>query len=81
MAVIHYFGRFSDLAASGDMPLPAGVTDTATLIDWLSSENARFAEEMARPGAAVVVNQEIVRGVQTLTDRDEIAFMSALSGG
>lgn len=81
MAVIQYFGRFSDIATSGEATLPAHVSDTDALAEWLAQSNDRFAEELKRPGVSVVVNKEIVRGVAPVTDKDEIAFMSALSGG
>ena len=81
MAIIHYFGRFSDIGLDGRVTLPAHVKDTAALATWLSEENDRFAAEWQRPGAQMVLNQEMVRGVQPLSDTDEVAFMSALSGG
>ncbi len=81
MAIIHYFGRFSDIADGGDVTLPQHVTDTDALTRWLAEDNERFAAEWRRPGAPVVVNQEIARGTHPIGQGDEIAFMSALSGG
>jgi len=59
MAVILFFGRFSDLSDRLDIELPETVTDKDSLTAFLSEKIEGFAELNA----------------------DEIAYMSALSGG
>ena len=81
MAKLLFFGRFSDIAKARDMALPAGVSDSEALADWLSQSDAALAAQFARAGNRVAVNKVMVSGAVPITDADEIAFMSALSGG
>ncbi|MEO1014508.1 MAG: MoaD/ThiS family protein [Pseudomonadota bacterium] len=81
MARILFFGRLSDFAEAIEAPLPDGVRDTDALTAWLSRENARLGEALARPGVRVIVNNAFISAPLELSDTDEIAFTSPLSGG
>ncbi len=83
MIKILYFGRFTDVAENADIALPDGVEDTKALIAWLTEQHDGFEPEWHRPGARIAINKTIVNDMQShpITDGDEIAFMSALSGG
>jgi molybdopterin converting factor small subunit len=83
MIRILYFGRFSDIGTSGETARPESVTDTNSLIAWLTEQHSAFLAEWHRPGARLAVNQAIIPELETapIKDGDEIAFMSALSGG
>lgn len=81
MAKILFFGRFSDLSPPLDMPLPDGVSDVDSLSAWLGTTVEGFAHLSEQSGAHVAVNKSVVLGNMDISDVDEIAFMSALSGG
>jgi len=81
MAKLLFFGRFSDISGPRDMPLPDGVNDSDVLIAWLSDGDAALAAQFARAGNRVAVNKVMIQEAVPITDSDEIAFMSALSGG
>ncbi|MEL6211995.1 MAG: MoaD/ThiS family protein [Pseudomonadota bacterium] len=81
MARILFFGKFSDVAAPVDAPLPKDVADLDGLIAWICASNPEIATLLAAPGSFVAVNGARVETGCTLTDCDEIAFMSPVSGG
>jgi len=51
------------------------------LIVWLSTQNPLLAKELAKPGNRIAVNKSIITANVMITDSDEVAFMSPLSGG
>lgn len=83
MAQLLFFGRFTDVSADTAMAVPDSITNTQELTDWLSETLDGFKAEWLRPGARMTVNKELVieSAPVSVTDDDEIAFMSALSGG
>lgn len=81
MAKILFFGKLSDAGSAMDMPLPDGVSTTADLTHWLGNQDAALKDALDSPGVFIAVNQEVVRQDTNITDADEIAYMSALSGG
>lgn len=81
MAHILYFGRFSTIADNGAMTLPDYVKNTQDLVQWLTDTVTGFAEIWQQPGTSLVINKTFVREKVDLKDSDEIAFLSALSGG
>lgn len=81
MAHLLFFGQFSDIAENGDVALPAHVNNTDKLIVWLGETNERFTSLWNKSGTAIVVNNEIIRESQPIKTTDEIAILSALSGG
>ncbi|WP_409432699.1 MoaD/ThiS family protein [Litorimonas sp. RW-G-Af-16] len=81
MMSLLYFGRFSDIGNSGLADVPDSVTDTDSLTAWLCAEYDGFESEMLRAGARIAVNKTVITENTPLIQGDEIAFMSALSGG
>lgn len=81
MAVILFFGRFSDLAGRIEVQLPPSVTDKATLTAYLSETVEGFAAIAALPDTRISVNMKVSLNEAAVGNRDEIAYMSALSGG
>ncbi len=76
-----FFGRFSDIAASGPVDLPDSVTDTQSLTAWLSEKYEGFEDLVNRAGSRIALNKVIIHSNTPVSNGDEIAFMSALSGG
>ncbi len=83
MAQLLFFGRFTDVSTDTALAVPDSITNTQELTDWLSETLDGFRAEWLRPGARMAVNKELVieSAPVSVTDDDEIAFMSALSGG
>lgn len=81
MAVILFFGRFSDLMPRIEVILPARVTDKASLTEFLSEEIEGFAVIAQLPDTRISVNMMVSAHEVPVGDGDEIAYMSALSGG
>ncbi|GGX62747.1 hypothetical protein GCM10011309_10900 [Litorimonas cladophorae] len=81
MAVILFFGRFSDLAERIEVELPPSVTDKATLTAYLSETVEGFAAIAALPDTRISVNMMVSMNEAAVGNGDEIAYMSALSGG
>ena len=48
---------------------------------WLSLKNEGLGKELAKTGNRIAVNKVIIPDNTSLTDNDEVAFMSPLSGG
>jgi len=81
MAKILFFGRFSDLSGPLDIELPKSVTDKPSLTAYLSSILPGFAELAALPDTRISVNMMVSMNQVDVGNEDEIAYMSALSGG
>lgn len=81
MAVILFFGRFSDLSDRLDIELPETVTDKESLTAFLSEKIEGFAELAVKPDTRISVNMLVSMDPALVTNADEIAYMSALSGG
>ena len=83
MAQFLFFGRFKDVSGDLAMDLPRAILSREELVEWLSASLDGFSAEWQRPGARMAVNKALVIESTPLniTDEDEIAFMSALSGG
>ena len=81
MATILFFGRFSDLQDRMEIELPNSVTDKASLTTFLSTLVEGFAEIAARPDTRISVNMMVSMNETAVGNDDEIAYMSALSGG
>jgi len=78
---ILFFGRLGDTAQNMSVPIPETVTDTDSLKSWLSQNNDALAQELAKIGNRIAVNKTIITENTVLSDQDEVAFMSPLSGG
>jgi len=81
MAKILFFGRFSDLSDALDIDLPSSVTDKPSLTTHLSSILPGFADLAALPDTRISVNMMVSMKEVEIGNDDEIAYMSALSGG
>ncbi len=81
MAKILFFGRFSDLSGPLDVELPEVVTDKQSLSAFLSGEIEGFAALAALPDTRISVNMMVSMNEVAVGNGDEIAYMSALSGG
>ena len=81
MTQLLFFGRFSDLIENGVVTLPNTVTNTDELIVWLGETHDGFTDLWKKPGTTIVVNNEMVSRTQPINPTDEIAILSALSGG
>ena len=68
--------------AAEDVSPPPSVTDVASLIDWLKTRGAGFAEALNNPSMVrVAVNQEYVKGDHPIRPGDEIALFPPVTGG
>ncbi len=78
---ILFFGRLGDVSPNISAPLPEGVIDTDSLRVWLSRGNETLAQELSKIGNRIAVNKTIITQNTALSNNDEVAFMSPLSGG
>jgi len=78
---ILFFGRLSDVSKPLSIERPESVSDVETLKLWLGQQNSAFTDALAQKGVRIAVNKTIISGNIPLTGDEEIAFMSALSGG
>ena len=81
MAKILFFGRFSDLSGPLDIDLPEDVINKPSLTAHLSTVVPGFSELAAKPDTRISVNMMVSLKEVELKNSDEIAYMSALSGG
>lgn len=81
MAKILFFGRFSDLSGPLDLDLPKSVTNTASLTSYLETQISGFDHLAALADTRISVNMMVTISEVDVTNGDEIAYMSALSGG
>lgn len=81
---ILYFAHFREKTnvAEEIIDLPNGVTDVKSLIEWLVSRNAAFADAFSdQEYVRVAVNQEHVEFDMPVKKDDEIAFFPPMTGG
>ena len=81
MIEILFFGRLGDASETLRLELPQGVNDTEDLTVWLCEQNEGLGTELEKTGNRIAVNKAIISENTPLTDGDEIAYMSPLSGG
>jgi len=81
VAKILFFGRFSDLSEPLEIDLPDSVTDKKSLSDFLSDQIEGFAALAAKSDTRISVNMMVSMKEVPVRNSDEIAYMSALSGG
>jgi len=81
MAKILFFGRFSEISGPLEIDLPSHVVDKPSLTTHLSTILPDFAELAARPDTLISVNMMVSMKDVEIKNVDEIAYMSALSGG
>jgi len=78
---ILFFGRLGDMSDNISISCPKNVADTDGLIVWLGQGNKALAAELTKLGNRIAVNKTIIMENTLLSDTDEVAFMSPLSGG
>lgn len=83
MAQFLFFGRFTDVSAGFTRDIPDDVQSSADIARYLCETLDGFKAEWNRAGARMAVNHVLVidSAPVTVSHDDEIAFMSALSGG
>jgi len=81
MAEILFFGRLSDLSGPLVMDLPREVKTTDDLRQWLSKTYPALTAALEQNTNRVAVNKIMITQTMAITNADEIAFMSPLSGG
>jgi len=78
---ILFFGRLSEASDPLSLDLPEGVEDTETLTNWLESKYPWLRNKLRVQGNRIAVNKTMIYTNTALSNSDEIAFMSPLSGG
>ena len=80
MAKIEFLGRLSDQCGkTQDIALPNTVTNIAALRLWL---NKRYeGEPLSSPSIRAIVNGSVSTDVQTISNKDTIAFFPPVGGG
>ncbi len=83
MIRVLFFGRFGDLAGSGqrEMELSPAVSDIAGLADAIGSSDPALGEALLEPRVMVSVNQTLVDWHTVIGDGDEVAFLPPVTGG
>ncbi|MEH6696587.1 MAG: MoaD/ThiS family protein [Hyphomonas sp.] len=82
MAKLFYFGRLIDISgtAQENVPLPAHVEDTETLVSWLEDQRG-WQGVLSERHIRIVVNDEIRSGRVSISNGDEIGFLPPVGGG
>ena len=68
--------------AEEELPLPEGVRDVASLLEWLGRRGPRYAEALRDLSVVrVAVNQEYVGRDYPVRDGDEVGLFPPVTGG
>lgn len=81
---ILFFAFLKEYAGFGeaDVDVPADVTDVATLVAWLKTQDDGYQRAFSREGVVrVAVNQEHVEMDYPVSNGDEVAFFPPMTGG
>lgn len=78
---ILFFGRFCALSTQREWDVPEDIKNTEQLTAWLASDMPELSELLSHAGAHIALNQTIIQGPAPISTGDEIAYMSAMSGG
>lgn len=81
MATILFFGRLSEVSGTINETLPVTVKTTDDLIVWLGNADESLKSALNTEGNRIAVNKTIISTPTSISNTDEIAFMSPLSGG
>ena len=84
MLKVLFFARIREElgCASQDIEFSNQITDTKSLVRFLSEQNgAQWAEVLGQDNLICAVNQTVVDGACNLTDGDEVAFFPPVTGG
>lgn len=81
MASLIFLGQLEDVAGASEMHMT--VADGTALIDLVSQVSPSFAQAVNDPRIRIAVNGELIPDWhgRPVKDADEIAFLSAVSGG
>ncbi|MEM6535736.1 MAG: MoaD/ThiS family protein [Pseudomonadota bacterium] len=82
MARLHFLGRLVDVTGhpSETVDLPAALTDTSSLRQWLDDRGAQDGAFLD-PTVRVAINDELVIEPAAIANSDEIAFLPPVGGG
>lgn len=80
---ILYFGRPSEnlKLAEESVELPSTVTTLGELLAWLRTRGELWAEELTESRVRCAINQEFAAWTTKISQHDEIALFSPISGG
>ena len=80
---ILYFGRPSESLKLSDetVNLPEGVSTLAELLAWLRLRGDNWAQELTENRVRCAINQEFSAWSAPISDKDEVALFSPISGG
>ena len=68
--------------AEEELPLPEGVRDVASLLEWLGRRGPRYADALRDLSVVrVAVNQEYVGRDYPVRDGDEVGLFPPVTGG
>lgn len=78
-----YFGRPREILATSSetAELPAGIDTIAKLLAWLRMRGGNWTNELADSRVRCAVNQELGNLSAAISDGDEVAIFSPISGG
>ena len=74
------FNARIEFARAEMLDIPASITDTAMLRQWLDERNSADGALLEK-SVRLAVNSEIVVDPHPVSDRDEIAFLPPVGGG
>ena len=82
MARLHFLGRLIDVTGqpSETVDLPASLTDTEALRQWLDARGASDGAFLD-PTIRLAINDELVVEPAAIANSDEIAFLPPVGGG
>lgn len=80
---ILYFGRPSETLKLSDetVNLPAGISTLGELLAWLRLRGDNWAQELTENRVRCAINQEFSAWNASISDKDEVALFSPISGG
>ena len=83
MINVLYFASLKDALgiSSEEIELDAGITDVASLRDWLCHRGEPWQSSLSQQRLMTAVNQEIAHPDTPLADGDEVAFFPPVTGG
>lgn len=81
MTRIVFFGRLRDQAGCSEIVLDWNGTTVAELIEIIARDSAELGEALRHASVRIAADHEFVSRDASLSQAEEIAFMSPLSGG
>lgn len=81
MANLLYFGRVSDVGVDGPVDIPSGLKTVRDLRRWLCEGDPGLGAVLRETTIKAIVNGDIAADDTRVSNTDEIAFFSPMSGG